>query len=68
MEVVPALAAVAVGVVPPAAALQVELLAGTVAAVALPVVKVEVEAEEEGIIETENAEGAQTGSEGMRQE
>lgn len=68
VQVVPVLAAVPVGAVPPAAALQVEVPAGTVAAVALAVVKVEVEAEEEGITEIENAEGAQTGSEGMLQE
>jgi len=67
VEVVPALAALAVGVVPAAAA-QVEVLAGTVAAVALPVVKVEVGAEEEVITETENAGGVQKGSEGMLQE
>lgn len=68
VEVVPALAALAAGVVPPPAALQVEVLAGTVAAVALAVVEVEVVAEEEGITEIENAEGAQTGSGGMLQE
>lgn len=65
VRVAPVLAAVPVGAVPPAAALQVGVQAGTAAAVALPAVKVEVEAEAEGITEIENAEGAQTGSEGM---